>query len=434
MKFVQFGYAVKDAKCTMSHDDINKIDLTVFDENDPEQHIIKLLFICGIFFGFRGESEHTGLECRRLTSGVFPVGHKWAGCQWFGIDFLIDKSNKLSIHRPYVRSIEDTQMKVPVIGNDPKATDPGGCIKRFLEKLSPGQTRLYCKVVPKEYRRTGEDRLFYSNQPMGKDSIKALFKKGAMLMGLSNPEELAPHSLRHLFSNQIACDPSISLKECMLALRHSSASATVNYQKRNMKSEENRLKCLGFKPPPETRISPEVVYRANDDEADEDSIKQDDLIDLQKVQEYDTNLTSEDHMSSELYSTELALSQQASFTHTQDDLYHDSGSYVRRLENVHSTQAAIDIVKEDVKALESETFMIENEKSSERRQIVYLGKQVRDLRQKCNMMAKKLYYYEEKKRRGELIIKSSRDAVFPNPKRRMISPPLNPYSKMKTER
>ena len=49
MKFVQFGYAVKDAKCTMSHDDINKIDLTVFDENDPEQHIIKLLFICGIF-------------------------------------------------------------------------------------------------------------------------------------------------------------------------------------------------------------------------------------------------------------------------------------------------------------------------------------------------------------------------------------------------
>ena len=114
-----------------------------------------------------------------MTLGTFPTGHKWAGCQWFGIDFLIDKSNKLSIHKPYVRSIDDTMMKVPVMGNDPKATDPGGCIKIFLAKLSRGQDRLYCKVVPPRYRKRGEDRLFYGHQPIGKDSIKTLFKKGA---------------------------------------------------------------------------------------------------------------------------------------------------------------------------------------------------------------------------------------------------------------
>ena len=133
----------------MTADDINKIDLTIFDENDPEEHMIKLLFICGIFFGFRGSEEHVKMECRRLTSGVFPVGHKWAGYTWYGIDFIIDKSNHLSIYKPYVRSIDDTLMKLPVMGNDPTSTDPGGTLQRFLAKLSPGQTRLYCKVVPK---------------------------------------------------------------------------------------------------------------------------------------------------------------------------------------------------------------------------------------------------------------------------------------------
>ena len=67
---------------------------------------------------------------------------------------------------------------------------------------------------------------------MGKDSIKALFRKGAKILDLKNPEEFCPHSLRHLYGNQMANDPSISLKECMLAMRHSSASASMNYQAR----------------------------------------------------------------------------------------------------------------------------------------------------------------------------------------------------------
>ena len=431
--FYKYGYAVKDSKCTMSHDDINKIDLSLLDEDNPEEHIIKMLFICGIFFGFRGEVEHTMLEVRRITSGVFPEGHKWAGIQWFGIDFIIDKSNHLSIHKPYVRSIEDTQMKVPVIGDDPKMSDPGGCIKRFLDKLAPGQLRLYCRVLSKKSRsKEGETRLFSPNQPMGKDSIKALFRKGAKIMGLKNPDEFCPHSLRHLFGNQMANDPSISLKECMLAMRHSSASASMNYQERNMKSEENRLACLGFEPPKATShelTSTNVAsYPTNHEESsDEDN----ELIDFEQQNFHKRDFKSEPNSYSQSYSTNYVLSQEPIFS--QDVTKEDSGTYKRKLEDLPTTQAAIDLVKQDIKALESETEMIRPKQSNERRQIVYLGEQVRDLRQKLQSMAKELYIYKEKERRGELIVKSPDDEIqYSQPKRaRFISPPLNPYSKLK---
>ena len=267
----------------MTKEDIDKLDLSLLNEDDPEQHIIKMLFICGIFFGFRGETEHTMMEVRRITSGVFPPGHKWEGCQWFGIDFIIDKSNHLSIHKPYVRSIEDTQMKIPVLKND--KSDPGGCIARFLDKLAPGQLRLYCRVLSKKARsKQGETRLFSPNQPMGKDTIKALFRKGAKIMGLSKPSEFAPHSLRHLFGNQLANDPSISLKECMLAMRHSSASASMNYQQRNMTSEENRLLCLGFKPPSPSagHTSQTQLARLPSESEDVDEDSDEEWVDLKK--------------------------------------------------------------------------------------------------------------------------------------------------------
>ena len=36
--------------------------------------------------------------------------------------------------------------------------DFGGSIKRFLEKLAPGQTRIYCKVVPEDLRAVDKRR------------------------------------------------------------------------------------------------------------------------------------------------------------------------------------------------------------------------------------------------------------------------------------
>ena len=77
--------------------------------------------------------------------------------------------------------------------------------------------------------------------------------------------------------------------------------------------------------------------------------------------------------------------------------------------------------------------MIRPKQSNERRQIVYQGAQVRDLRQNLQSMAKELYIYKEKERRGELIVKSPDDEIqYSQPKRaRFISPTINHYTKLK---
>ena len=116
-------------------------------------------------------------------------------------------------------------MKLPVMNDDPTSSDPCGCIKRFLDKMTPGQERIYCKVVPQQQRKKGEAKLFYPSMPLGKDKITALFRKGAAIMGLSNPEEFMPHTLRHMLGTHLANDPNVSIKESLATMRHNSVVA-----------------------------------------------------------------------------------------------------------------------------------------------------------------------------------------------------------------
>ena len=243
-------------------------------------------------------------------------------------------------------------------------------------------------------------------------------------MGFKKPHDF---SLRHLFGNNLANNASISLKECMLALRHSSASATLNYQERNQFSEENRLEAMGFVPHQDTSMSSQAVvqksttssqvatYPVIEDENEEE------LIDLQ-------------HESMELLkSAEEVKNSPTQLTSHQFAQYSqgfcDMDTYVQHLGNASSTQAAIDIVKHDIEALKTETNMIGEDKSAERNQIILLGEEVRDLRMKCNSMAKKLYFYEEMKRKGQLIFTSTRTPDRKRP--RILTPPINPYLKLK---
>ena len=105
----------------------------------------------------------------------------------------------------------------------------------------------------------------------------------------------------------------------------------------------------------------------------------------------------------------IFLSQEPFFS--QDVTEEDPATYKRKLEDVSTTQAAIDIVKQDIKALETETEMMNSKQSNERRQIIYLGEQVRELRQKCQSMARELFIYKEKERKGEISVKSSDDEI-----------------------
>ena len=74
-KYKSVGYAqeVKNRRLTLTNG--KKISLAMFDERDPQQHQMKILFGCGAMFGFRGSSEHTYLELGNIRKGVFPPGH-----------------------------------------------------------------------------------------------------------------------------------------------------------------------------------------------------------------------------------------------------------------------------------------------------------------------------------------------------------------------
>ena len=72
------GYAIKDATHKLTEENVNKIDLSVFDESIPEQHQMKMLMISGCFLGLRGSSEHIYLATRHILRGENDIGYKLA--------------------------------------------------------------------------------------------------------------------------------------------------------------------------------------------------------------------------------------------------------------------------------------------------------------------------------------------------------------------
>ena len=65
---------------------------------------------------------------------------------------------------------------------------------------------------------------FQTNVPLGKTKIAELFKKGAKLLGLEDPNDFYPHSLRAMFITSLANDFHLSAKEIMSSARHNSIS------------------------------------------------------------------------------------------------------------------------------------------------------------------------------------------------------------------
>ena len=236
------------------------IDLSVFDENDTTQHMMKMLFGCGSVFGFRGSEEHTYLQVNNFEKGVFPRSHPFAGFIHYSVNDLQDKTHKLSIYTDHVRDTKDC-MRVPKLNDDPTSDDFGGCIERWLAKLSPGQSRMYCKLIPDDRhtvcKSSGEQLFFYPQCPMGKNTINATFKEGAKILGLPNWETFSPHSLRAYFITRLANGKGVSDRERMDSSRHNSLGASAIYQERDSASETNKFAALGIVPPVAKVPSPE---------------------------------------------------------------------------------------------------------------------------------------------------------------------------------
>ena len=67
--FFKFGYAMPDENRRLNEKDTMKVkDLTVFDEKDPEQHIMKLLYGLGRVIGCRG-GEYTNFLVSQILRG-----------------------------------------------------------------------------------------------------------------------------------------------------------------------------------------------------------------------------------------------------------------------------------------------------------------------------------------------------------------------------
>ena len=90
------------------------------------------------------------LEHMNTEKSFFPAGYPLAGKDYFGIQNMADKTNKLSSTNTIPK--KNKAARIPV---DSK---PGRCIKRFLLKLSPGQDRLYCQEA------TANQKICFANQ------------------------------------------------------------------------------------------------------------------------------------------------------------------------------------------------------------------------------------------------------------------------------
>ena len=69
------GFGVRDPNCEMTEEEMEKVDLSKFDESDSRQLQIKLMVGYGSFFGFRGNEEHAMLSFSQIGSGTFPANH-----------------------------------------------------------------------------------------------------------------------------------------------------------------------------------------------------------------------------------------------------------------------------------------------------------------------------------------------------------------------
>ena len=145
--------------------------------------------------------------------------------------------------------------------DDPTKLCFAGILERYLAKLSPGQNRLFCKPATQSqmdtFREIGwKNAQMSPNQPLGVNSISLLFKRGAKLLGVNNPDTFGGHALRAYFLSKLYNSPEVSNVEEMCAGRHNSVAAGLTYVQRNAESEAGRFRALAKEMIPQRTIAP----------------------------------------------------------------------------------------------------------------------------------------------------------------------------------
>ena len=210
---------------------------------------MKILFGCGAKWGFRGGKEHVFIEVMDIIKGEFPEGHPYEGQTYYGLSGFVDKTKKLSLSNTYLNDFKEV-IRCPYVPEDPE--NLAACIHRYIEKITPGQQRFYCKVMSaqakKKYVEASGDRKheFMPNTHLGKGKIKELFEDGARILGLECADHFHPHSLRAMMITDLANNPSVSLSKTVTSARHSNLTSSLNYQHRDGESEAAKFAALGM--------------------------------------------------------------------------------------------------------------------------------------------------------------------------------------------
>ena len=241
---------MKAEGCQLKANDVEKIDLSLFDESVLREHQMKVLFGSGLYACFRGSQEHAMFSTSQLEFGTYSQDFQTVelrGTRYVSISsILADKTHSLSITNSYVRDMEN-QLRFPINPADPACF--GASLERLYLKRGPGQLRLYCKEASPSYKKKMAlegypDAQMYPTKPLGRSAIGKLFSEGRVKLKL--PDTFRPHSLRGACITKLVNDPSVSLAETMAVARHTSVSASKTYQRVDGISEGNRLRALGL--------------------------------------------------------------------------------------------------------------------------------------------------------------------------------------------
>ena len=233
------------AKKVLPPGEEDKIDLSAFDESDPEEHLMKIFLGNGLFAGLRGSSEHVSLLVAQIVSGIYSPSHPFQGMTWAGLDLKNRKANKLRPTNVYFSENAEINRQ-PVWDSDPSSSCWAGSLLRFRDKIGPNQKRVYCYPASDAdkalYEKQGCPRAAYNpNRPMGKNCLAKLLKAAAKKLGFSEPDEITGHMLRRMAVTTLVNNPNVNLSESMELAGHKSVSAHLAYIEKDSVSEVERV-------------------------------------------------------------------------------------------------------------------------------------------------------------------------------------------------
>lgn len=183
-----------------------------------------------------------------LETGKYPPDHRFAKYSLVGFKEMTYKHHRLSINRGFFENSK--HWRIPVI--NPKCyKDPGGTLLRYRDTWHPGQERFHTMLLTYKQmiacRYKGLDKVLYcTNRPIGKTKVARMFKEGARILNINDPERFTGHALRLVYITKIINNPNVNQKESQLATRHGSVLAQLPYIVPNEHSEVEKPKALGI--------------------------------------------------------------------------------------------------------------------------------------------------------------------------------------------